>query len=572
MTFREYQQEIYNLVYKALQRGEKKILIQLAGGAGKTFLFTKILEDFTREFNKQAIFLTPRINLSKQTHREEYGYYQGNTSKNLDSDVIIGNIQTFAKRPLNFIDVILFDECHMIDNTAKAIIEKLGDDKIYIAISATPYKSNGSKLEAFADFTHLNHQYDENYLIANGYLAPMRYYKTENIEEYEDILEVSSSSGDFTDESLRALERKGVFDDIWGSIKDKVTKDEIKEQGLLVITHSQEQAKKIADEFTQNGFRTGLIISNNKEGDKDLSLFSEKKLDVAVAVDKVSTGTDIKHLGNIVLARAFNSHSLFRQAVYRADRICDGKEFFRVFDLGNNWDRLGNPFIHPDPKDNEESNSLKKKKCECGSDEFTIERFNDYQEGVRVTIKECSVCRLQTIFTKKIDGIECDRCSLIMPLSLTEVTKTHTVFKCHCGNTKSIKRSPKKLEIVKKNRDECKRFYEMNIEKSIELDAFFSLSSLQNINFFVNLMLEGISKEKKEKLINRAKIEGSRIRARVTDFFIAYASRNGVEEKIITLVDKLSDEMALMFANRFIQLNKTPRRINKLIREFEEFL
>ena len=129
--FRPYQKKIYDMTFRALEDGKKRIAIQVAGGSGKTFIFTRLLEDYTQKYQKKAIFLTPRINLSEQTHKPEFGYYQGNKSISLESNVIIGNVQTFLKRPLSMVDVILFDECHMVSNMAKKLIRKLFEPSIH---------------------------------------------------------------------------------------------------------------------------------------------------------------------------------------------------------------------------------------------------------------------------------------------------------------------------------------------------------------------------------------------------------------------------------------------------------
>jgi len=232
VKFYNYQERIYNMTLEALESGHKKILIQSAGGSGKTFMFTTLLENYSKKHDKQAIFLTPRINLSEQTHKPHWGYYQGARNKNLDRNLIIGNIQTFAKRPLKFVDIVLFDECHMVDKMAGKIMSD-NPDKIYIAISATPYKGNGEELDSFKDFHRVNHGIDENYLISNGYLTPMKFYKTASIDDAtEQELKVSDITGDFTDESLKALERKGLFNDIWESIKDKVNRRNLINEGL----------------------------------------------------------------------------------------------------------------------------------------------------------------------------------------------------------------------------------------------------------------------------------------------------------------------------------------------------
>jgi len=573
MKFYDYQQLIYNMTLEALEQGKKKILIQSAGGSGKTFMFTKLLEDYSEKHNKQSIFLTPRINLSEQTHKPHWGYYQGNRNKNLDRDLIIGNIQTFSKRPLN-VDIVLFDECHMVDKMAGDIMNK-NPDRIYIAISATPYKGNGDELDSFKDFHIIKHGIDENYLIEKSYLTSMKFYKTADTEEYEDDLVISKETGDFTDESLKALERKGLFNDIWESIQDKINRKNLINEGLLVVTHSQEQARIIYDDFKSRGFKVGLVISDNNKAKKDLASFSHRKLEAIITVDMVGTGTDIKHLTHVVLARAFANHALYRQVVYRGDRKSEGKNFFYVYDFGGNWDRLGNPFLHPEPTNGEKSSKNKKSKCECGSTEFNFDRFDDLEEGVRVTIRECLNCKAQSITTKKLEGIECDRCNLIMPLKTGKSTSQGFLFTCGCGNHKLIKKSVKKLELITEKRGEIVEWATQNIlnrvkdrEAKRDLEAFFLMSTLKNINFVKNAYNQNANIESKRKILIKARRAGTSLLNKTCEMFPYYCKREEVGEKVLNFINANEREKTINFTLKFLSIKKTPRKINKLLKDF----
>lgn len=574
--FRPYQKKIYDMTFRALEDGRKRIAIQVAGGSGKTFMFTRLLEDYTKKYNKKSIFLTPRINLSKQTYKPEFGYYQGSKSISLESNVIIGNIQTFLNRPLSSVDVILFDECHMIDNMAKRIIEKF-PDKTYIAISATLYKGDASPLEAFKDFYMINHGVTEEYLIKSGYLTKMKYYRaTTDIDE--DELQVSEATKDFTDETLRALERKGVFNDIWESVKDNLKRENLREEGMLVVTHSQRQARIIYDDFVNKGFKTGLIISNNKYSTKELTSFSRRELEVIVAVDKVSTGTDIPHLTNIVLARPYANHASYRQVVYRGDRLSKGKEFFRVFDLAGNWDRLGNPFVHPELKSKDEVRR-KKQKCErCKHDKFDRDSFDDLTEGVRVTITTCKSCKNEKITTKKLDGISCDSCGLIMPLSYGEVAKEGFIFKCECGYKKVVKRSIKKFELVTNSREDIIKIISNNLLPKIKdrdiarnVEAFFYMATDKQINFAYNVLSESsVSKDSKSKVIDRASKAGKKLIDKTSIIMYHHAIREGLEDRVIEFVNSNEKEKTKLFTVKYLSMTKTKRRITRLLNEFSK--
>lgn len=63
---------------------------------------------------------------------------------------------------------------------------------------------------------------------------------------------------------------------------------------------------------------------------------------IAVSVDLLTTGIDIRAICNLVFIRRVNSHILYEQMLGLATRRCDeiGKQVFRIFDAVNLYEAI----------------------------------------------------------------------------------------------------------------------------------------------------------------------------------------------------------------------------------------
>lgn len=118
----------------------------------------------------------------------------------------------------------------------------------------------------------------------------------------------------------------------------------IEDELTLVFAQNIDHANIIAEDF-RKVFSEELQIDNPKEFVKTITSenrHSETALDnfddkrrnprVAVTVDMISTGVDVRPLNNLVFLRAVKSSILYNQMVGRGTRNTPQKEFFRLFD------------------------------------------------------------------------------------------------------------------------------------------------------------------------------------------------------------------------------------------------
>jgi len=446
-TPRDYQLNIAKSIVTAIESGHTQILLQLAGGAGKTKIARTVFAIVKERFEDalKCVFTTPRINLAKQTYEEDkenFGLIQGVNRMNLDKSVVVANLQTYSRDNtiIDTPDIILHDEVHM--HTAQCLSCAKG--AIRIGFSATPYTARGTALAGWDKAHVIEHPYDEWWLIEQGFLTPMVYNLVKNI----DTSDMEMGANDFTKEAQAELVKSGKFGNIALQLQREFDKRGLKlgETSMLVTAQNIEHVELIKKDFDALGITTATIHSKNKASEDRIALanFKSGLVKIAIAVDKISTGTDISQIEHVVLARAFGSASAYRQTVYRGDRLSEGKEVFYVWDFGGNWGRFKNPFDHPNYKETSRVNPCPK--CDRGELKKTgevIDGDNVYRCSVcgheilkKKPVKnpkacECGCTKRDKVMTRKKDGsivLSCPDCGTeIQTIDIAETT-IETVF------------------------------------------------------------------------------------------------------------------------------------------------
>lgn len=438
ITLRDYQQDNSDKIIEAIKAQNKLILLKQAGGSGKTYTLLKTISKLIYDgIISKAIFVTPRINLTKQTHvLGEFGYHQGSKSKDIDRPIVIANLQTLVNKPIKT-DLVVFDEVHLLTSLINKYI-KGNHAKQYIGISATPYSSEGKLLIGWETAYNIKHPYDEKWLIKQGYLAPMQYYQVgKPIVEFK----TSKATGEVSNKDSEKIVEENVLGDIVKSLIEKKGKVALMQDRTLVTCQNIRHAYLLQSDFEQRGFKTLIVTSKDRQGLKNLERFkNESKENILITVDMVSTGTDIPPLTDIVLARVFGSHTNYRQTVLRGTRLFDGKTHFRVWDFGGNFDRLGNPLDTPQlTKGKEKKEKPNCPQCMKGK-MYIYDRKIDFNDMIWVLYKKCPECEFKTKDFKELDYIECSQCNKIHIKDEITLHNGYYGVQCDCGHFEAYER------------------------------------------------------------------------------------------------------------------------------------
>jgi DNA repair protein RadD len=261
MQLRPYQKDIVNQVIKS----DKSTLIQIPTGGGKTFIARAIIIDLINHYNKQILFVAPKVILMEQTREEfegiikPHGIVHGTNKYDKNQDLLISTLQTASRRKDLNPDVIIIDEIHY--GFDGVMIEKLIKNKPKIRIiglSATPYDKNGRLLQGF---DLVLDQYDMKYMIKSNYLVPLKSYALTK----PDLHNVKIIAGDYDLKELgQVVCNKNMIMEIVETTKSYIEKS----KKTIVFAVDIEHAELLCKAYNKVGFKAKILHSKLSKNER----------------------------------------------------------------------------------------------------------------------------------------------------------------------------------------------------------------------------------------------------------------------------------------------------------------
>jgi type I restriction enzyme R subunit len=397
---RYYQVEAINRVVEAVAKGQKRMLLVMATGTGKTYTtFQIIWRLWKAKVVKRILFLVDRNFLADQTLVNDFkpfgkvmtkiknrkidpayeihlGLYQAITGPD-EEDKIFKNVSR------DFFDMIIVDECHRgsaAEDSAWREILDYFSNAIQLGMTATPKETKYvSNINYFGEPVYT---YSLKQGIADGFLAP---YKVVRIDIDKDIYGWKPPPG-MKDDLGQPIE---------GRIYNQKDMDRILvlNQRTKLVTKRVMQLLMATDPFaktiifcedidhaermrvaivnaagtlaTDNSKYVMRITGDSVEGKAELDNFADPESRfpvIATTSELLTTGFDIKTCKVIVLDKTINSMTTFKQIIGRGTRIEEdfNKYFFTIMDfkkateLFRDPDFDGEPVVIYEPKDDED--------------------------------------------------------------------------------------------------------------------------------------------------------------------------------------------------------------------------
>lgn len=399
---RYYQKEAIMSVCNAVERKQRKMLLVMATGSGKTRTAISIVDVLMRHnYVKNVLFLADRTALVKQAKKNFTNLLPSLSVCNLldskDNPEQARMIFSTYPTMLNAIDEKkskdgrkLFTPGHfdliIIDESHRSIYKKYQDifvyfDAMLLGLTATPKDEIDKNTYSVFDLENgaPTFAYELEKAVEDEYLVD---YKT--IEVKTKIMENGIHYNELSEEEKEQYEStfeddETVQDDIdsnaineWlfnASTIDRVLSD-LMEKGIkveggdkigktIIFAKNSLHAKAIVERFNimyphlGNDFIKQIDYSI-KYVDSLIDDFStkEKLPQIAVSVDMLDTGIDIPEVLNLVFFKKIRSKSKFWQMIGRGTRLCKDlfgtsmdKEGFLIFDYCNNFE-----FFRMNPK------------------------------------------------------------------------------------------------------------------------------------------------------------------------------------------------------------------------------
>ena len=373
---RYYQLAAIKSVILAVLKGQKRILLTMATGSGKTYTAFQIVWKLVKSgYLKKVLYLTDRAEvLRDQAHNEFKGFgdardkvMEGKTPK--VRDICFATYQTlysgdetkrlYQEYPPDFFDMVIIDECHRSGFGTWHEILRYFSQAIHFGMTATPKRDDN--IDTYAYFGDAVYEYNMNEAIEDGYLAN---YLVQRV--YTNLDKAGGIS--LEDAQLQGAEVYSPDEDPERTIKDYYNSTEF-EKGISIpdrtkiicahlaklfeiygntdrtivycvnTDHAEEVKRELQNHFAHLGYKNYAvrIVAEDLVDKKQLDNFkdSEKTAPVvATTVDLLTTGVDIPSVKNIVFLRSLSSVVLFNQIIGRGTRIDEtsNKYFFRIID------------------------------------------------------------------------------------------------------------------------------------------------------------------------------------------------------------------------------------------------
>lgn len=394
---RYYQRAAIQRVVEAVAADQKRMLLVMATGTGKTYTaFQTIWRLRQSGAVDRVLFLVDRSALAKQTATNDFAPLNVGedtivtrvTDRNFDPSygvyIALYQAVTGSEEEMNvykelspdFFDLIIIDECHRGSARADSAWREVLDyfsSAIHLGLTATPKETKDVSTQSY--FGEPLYTYSLKQGIQDGFLAP---YKVVRIDLDKDLLGWRPTSGQ--------------LDDTGEIIEDRVYNQKDMDKSLVLDRRTECVAEQIVtymkatDKFGKtivfcqdidHATRTRHALANEVErqfpdqadktdkfvvritGDSPMAQYHvdsfthpEKRYPVIATTSKLlSTGIDSQTVKLIVLDQTINSMTEFKQTIGRGTRINEdyGKRWFTIMDFRKATELFADPAFDGEP-------------------------------------------------------------------------------------------------------------------------------------------------------------------------------------------------------------------------------
>ncbi len=388
---RDYQIRAITKVLENFNSGNRKSLLVMATGSGKTRVAASIVNTLSNlNLINRTLFLADRVALVKQAmnsfkiYLPDFTFCNLTEEKNRDNvKVLFSTYQTMAteierlredgtnKYGIGAFDLIIIDEAH------RSVYQKYGDlfeyfDSLLLGLTATPKEEIDRNTFAIFDMNskeptdsydlfeaaekgflvlpkikEIKLNYPENGIVYNN-------LSKEDKEKYEALF-------DEEEEMLDVIEGESINRWFFNEDTTKKVIQKLMEEGYrvengeklgktIIFARNDKHADHIVNVFNKmykkNGDFCQKITTKVEQAQDLIERFSDPKRmpQIAVSVDMLDTGIDIPEILNLVFYKKVRSKSKFWQMIGRGTRKCENifgvgkdKRDFLIFDYCNNF-------------------------------------------------------------------------------------------------------------------------------------------------------------------------------------------------------------------------------------------
>jgi superfamily II DNA or RNA helicase len=340
VELRPYQRQCLDSILSMYQdKGEHRLIAQLATGGGKTIIFAylaMVLKVPTLILAHRDELLTQAISKIRYVWPEaEIGRVQAEWNET-GRQITVASVQTLS-RPNRFekafptaesvarIGLVIIDEAHhAAAETYKFILDKFGLMKkvgkgvkapLSLGVTATPLR--GDKKWIGDVYDRFAFQWSIRDGIREGFLCDLAGYVLHF--ENEEFGEIHTVAGDYNQGELdKAVKNVARCEAIVKSWKERAS-----DRLTVVFCVSKDHAKMMKDTFERSGVKAGVVYDglSREARRKVLEDFEDGTIRVVCNCMILTEGWDAPPTNCVVVARPTQSQSLYLQMIGRGTRL-----------------------------------------------------------------------------------------------------------------------------------------------------------------------------------------------------------------------------------------------------------
>lgn len=393
---RYYQHNAINAALEAVAQDQRRILLTLATGTGKTSIAFQIAwKLFHAKWNAsrepvrrpRILFLADRNILADQAYNS-FSAFPNDAITRIDPATMRKNggrvprnaslfftiFQTFMtgegdpvfrQYAPDFFDFIIIDECHRggakDESEWRGLLEYF-EHATQLGLTATPKRKHNA--DTYAYFGEPVYTYALRDGIEDGFLTPFKvrqmastidayvYDGTDNVLTGEVELGDVFTEGDFNTRVIIPERELSRVQEFMNQIDQR--------QKTLVFCATQDHAALVRDLINQvktsnhPNYCVRVTADDGAIGDQHLRDFQDNDKTIPTILttsQKLSTGVDARNVRNIVLMRPIRSMIEFKQIIGRGTRVYEGKDFFTIWDFVKAHENFNDPEWDGEPID-----------------------------------------------------------------------------------------------------------------------------------------------------------------------------------------------------------------------------
>lgn len=338
MELRPYQKAASAAIKGEWAKGNRRTLLVLPTGCGKTIVFCNVSEDVVRDGGRVLILAHRGELLQQAADKMKRVTGLGCALEKAESTsigewfrIVVGSVQTLARpnrlklfKPDHFATIIVDEAHHVLSPTYQAVLDHFSDAQV-LGVTATPERGDLRNLGAF--FDSLAFEYKLPRAIKDGFLVPI---KAQTIPIKIEMDGVATTGGDF-----QAADVGNALDPYLSCIAREIA-ERCRDRKTVIFTPLIATSIKLQGYLTAAGITAWEVNGESQDRNEVLDRFDKVGPGVVLLNSMLLTeGWDCPSVDCVSVLRATKVRGLYCQMIGRGTRLSPetGKKDLMLLDF-----------------------------------------------------------------------------------------------------------------------------------------------------------------------------------------------------------------------------------------------